>query len=323
MTDFDTAVKTMNKTFAGTQIDATVDRYADSFKRLDTVGTNSMNAITARLTSAQTALSAIKSSASSAAQGLEGGSSIIPNSGDIVGSVETSASIIDNLTTAANNMSTYRMWLQTLKDDGLSYDLLQQLVAAGPVQGYATARALVDGGPKLVSQADLLQSSINSNSTAIGNFTSSASYQGKQVGLSTAQGIIAGLQSQKKAVEQELINLASGMKIAIERALNINSPSKVFAEIGGHVVDGLALGVSSNSMKAHAAMGDLAKELTAGASSLGARMSGQAARAAAGNPSMNGGTYTGLNIENATFTDEADIVAVSKQAAFQFRGLGL
>jgi hypothetical protein len=65
----------------------------------------------------------------------------------------------------------------------------------------------------------------------------------EQLGTDMAGGIIKGLESQQQRLENTMTRLAKAMTRAVKQELGIKSPSRVFAEIGGDVGDGLAEGI--------------------------------------------------------------------------------
>jgi len=82
-------------------------------------------------------------------------------------------------------------------------------------------------------------------------------------------GLLAGLRARWAALKESVSGIASGIADSVRGALGIRSPSRVFAEIGGHLMGGLQLGIErAASLPLSALRGvaaGLAAPITAGA----------------------------------------------------------
>lgn len=67
------------------------------------------------------------------------------------------------------------------------------------------------------------------------------------VGIQIAQGLIGGIRAGWTTVTEGVTEMASGLATSVRGALGIQSPSRVFAELGGHVAAGMALGIEGGS----------------------------------------------------------------------------
>lgn len=160
----------------------------------------------------------------------------------------TSTDIIANLRASVAQLTTYKAVLTKLKSWGLSIEILQQLVSAGPAAGLATAQALLSGGKKEVSLADVLQGEVDSTSTAIATLSASATIGGKTVGLAQATGIVDGLKASQTKITDELRLLASDIKTVTNQALEISGGSSgQFKEVGKYLMYGLQQGIHDNT----------------------------------------------------------------------------
>ncbi len=216
-----TSAKTaIDKSFAGTVLDQTIDRYAASFDRLSSTAANSLGGITTRLAAAQKALAAIQQQVASDASSLEGKYSVIPAAatpaaaatsasvlqvGATVASVTptppggtastdtsvTTGSINAALSQAVANLQQYRTLLLQLKSWGLDTGVLQQLVTAGATSGLSTAQALVAGGKSEVDLVDALQAQANDATAQLTAATTVAPL----TAATTPAGVIANLQA--------------------------------------------------------------------------------------------------------------------------------
>lgn len=134
--------------------------------------------------------------------------------------------------------------LAALKAKGLDPALIQQVAEAGITGGgAATAATLLTATPDQIQQINLLQEQLNKAATAAGTTTAQAMYG---AGVQAAQGLVDGLTSQKKAIEDLMMTIAKGMEKAIKAALGIASPSKVMADLFQWVPKGAAMGVMDN-----------------------------------------------------------------------------
>lgn len=68
----------------------------------------------------------------------------------------------------------------------------------------------------------------------------------RYIGVAAIQGIIAGMLSKKQAAVDAAQELADAISGTLESTWIINSPSKVFAEIGKSVPEGIALGIGQS-----------------------------------------------------------------------------
>ena len=92
------------------------------------------------------------------------------------------------------------------------------------------------------------------------------------IGGQIMDGLLAGLRARWTALKDAVSGIASGIVGSVRDALGIRSPSRVFAEIGGHLMGGLQLGIERaanlplSAMRGVAAA--LAAPITAGAIAL-------------------------------------------------------
>jgi phage-related protein len=76
-------------------------------------------------------------------------------------------------------------------------------------------------------------------------------------GKNIIQGLIDGIASMASAVANTVTNIAGSIADAFTGFFGINSPSKLFAEYGGYIDEGLSQGIAKNSGTVTDAMGDL------------------------------------------------------------------
>lgn len=155
----------------------------------------------------------------------------------------SSAAMLDQLRTQVADAKRFAAIIRELTDGTgvkLNSTTLQQLLDAGPEAGLATAEALAAGGDAALKEINSLTAELASTGTSLAADMSSQFFN---IGLNAAQGIVDGLESKQAELDKIAERLAKKLAAAVRKALKINSPSKVFTDIGGNVVDGLAIGL--------------------------------------------------------------------------------
>jgi TP901 family phage tail tape measure protein len=167
------------------------------------------------------------------------------------GSVQlTSQDVVANMREQVAKAKKFAADLIALRKKGLRADLVQQIADSGVDQGGATAAALASGDKSQINEINKLQGQAKTAAGNVGKATADAMYG---AGIKSAQGLVRGLRSQRKAIEKEMTHIAKAMANAIKKALKIHSPSQVFHEIGGFITQGLARGITATSRTAEQA----------------------------------------------------------------------
>ena len=83
----------------------------------------------------------------------------------------------------------------------------------------------------------------------------------RQYGINIIQGLIGGITAKFGALKNKVVGLASDVAGWFSGKLEINSPSKVFAKIGGGIPEGVALGITQQTPMALNASDAMAKRL--------------------------------------------------------------
>jgi phage-related protein len=78
-------------------------------------------------------------------------------------------------------------------------------------------------------------------------------------GKDIIRGLIGGIKSMAGAAKKAAEDVASGAKNGVKSLLHINSPSKVFAEIGKSIPEGMALGIIQHAGHTYRAVSQLAQ----------------------------------------------------------------
>jgi len=109
------------------------------------------------------------------------------------------------------------------------------------------------------------------------------------IGVNLVQGIINGIGSMFGALKAKIVSLGKGAVNWFKGVLGIHSPSRVFMQLGGHMTNGLAIGVDRGAGAPLASIGALANRATARAAMIAASIAASAApAAAAAGPSTSG-----------------------------------
>ena len=204
----------------------------------------------------------------------------LPNGGNAFGA----AGILSGLTTRLGQIRAFGANLQILAKRGLSKALLQQIISAGPDQGAAYAKALVDATPQQLKDINATQDALVKASTQYGQDAADAMYDaGKQSG----KGYLAGLKAQEASIDKAMSDLAKKIQQAIKKALKIKSPSRVFAELGRFTVAGFTQGVRQGAPDAALATARMAALVRASATASAARIENTGTSATYGDRVLN------------------------------------
>lgn len=186
----------------------------------------------------------------------------LPNGGNTF----DAGGILSGLKVRLGQLNAFSGNIAKLAKMGLSKDLIGQLIAAGPEGGAAYAAALVKATPDQLKALNSTQSQIAKASSSYGNSAADIMYD---AGSQAGKGFLTGLTAQKKSIENAMSSLAKAIQAAIKKALKIKSPSRVMAEIGQHVGEGLVMGMdATHATVAQSArrMGSMATQVDAGIS---------------------------------------------------------
>jgi phage-related protein len=156
--------------------------------------------------------------------------------------VNSVSSITVGLQQALKASKAFEANIAALKKSGLRSDLLQEIADAGVAGGSATAAALAKATPAELKKINDLQGQLATSATATGNAVGDALYG---AGIKAAQGLVAGLKSQEKAIEKMMRQIAENMLKTTKTVHKTHSPSEAFAEIGRMDGEGLRQGFQS------------------------------------------------------------------------------
>lgn len=152
----------------------------------------------------------------------------------------STGSIIGGLAGKLGQIRTFTRAVAQLAKKGLNKGLLRQILNMGPDAGYAYANALAAADKGTLAQVNALQGQLDKAASTLGYAGADALYDS---GKNAGKGFLAGLISQQKAIEAQMLKIAVAMQKAIKRALGIKSPSQVMARLGRYSTQGLAVGL--------------------------------------------------------------------------------
>jgi|GEM_PF-4394124 len=134
-----------------------------------------------------------------------------------------------------------------------------------------------------------------------------------EVGANMVTGLLKGITSKYTELRDRLSMMAGDMVDNIKGKLGISSPSRVFAELGGYISEGLALGMEQRQkLVSSAALALAAATMPVGAAGMAA--AGGLARSQAGAPAMQAGSTYNITINAAQGMDPQAIAQAVQRA---------
>ncbi|WP_240806100.1 hypothetical protein [Streptomyces sp. BPSDS2] len=152
----------------------------------------------------------------------------------------SAGSIQSGLSQKLNKINQFTRYVASLAKKGLNKNLIKQVLDMGPDQGYPYASALAGMSSSALKAVSSTQSKLDKAAANLGGLGADVMYDS---GKNSGKGYLAGLQSQQKAIEAQMLKIAKGMDKAIRKALGIKSPSTVMAQLGRYATEGLAVGM--------------------------------------------------------------------------------
>lgn len=157
------------------------------------------------------------------------------------GIATTFLGIKNNLIGAIASARQFGAAISQLTALGLNQTSLRQLIEAGPEAGLASAQALSRSGAAGIAEINALQGQLGAQAVKVSDSITDTFYK---AGISAAQGLVAGLQSQEAAIEAQMNRIGDRLVRQLKRALKINSPSLVLAnEVGVPAGQGIVKGL--------------------------------------------------------------------------------
>jgi TP901 family phage tail tape measure protein len=140
-----------------------------------------------------------------------------------------------------------------------------------------------------------------------------------QIGRDLINGLIRGITGRLAALQSTVINVASSVANWFKQKLGIHSPSRVFAGLGGFVMDGLDQGLADNSGGPLGRITDIAGQMTralavgAGSSAIAASITPAAAQAGPASAASTTGDRYEFHIHVGAGADAQDIGAAIRR----------
>lgn len=140
------------------------------------------------------------------------------------------------------------------------------------------------------------------------------------LGESIVHGIVRGVGNAAGGLFSKLSDLAHGALSAAENALDIGSPSKLFANrVGRMIVEGIAVGVDDHGPRAVRAVHDMSRSLVPSANALAVRSPGTALAAGYGGGAQGAQQVTNINVHVAgSVLSEKELFDTVQQQALRY-----
>jgi len=164
--------------------------------------------------------------------------------GDVAG-FRSVQGMVANLTKRIEATQKFQKTLDALTKLGLDATTRDQLLAQFQQDGSSKAAdALLAGGKAAVDQVKGLQGQLSAAGAKLGNTVGDQLYK---AGISAAQGLVKGLESQAAQLKKVADGLANSLVATVKKKLKIKSPSRVFADLGRFTMQGYAKGIGSQT----------------------------------------------------------------------------
>lgn len=147
--------------------------------------------------------------------------------------------------------------INQLRSMGLNETSLRQLAEAGPAEGLRQAMLLARSGQGGVNEINNFQKELEAAGLDLATGLANEFYNG---GISAAQGLVAGLESQQDKIVAAMDKIADKLVESIKKKLKIKSPSAVMEDdiMADGVIAGMVRGASRGETRVAQAMDRLA-----------------------------------------------------------------
>jgi len=186
---------------------------------------------------------------------------------------DSAESILDGLRANRRAAEQFAANLAKLRSKGVSADLIAQIAQAGVAQGSSAAASLANASTAQIKAINAEQNALVKAAGKAGATAGDAMYG---AGIQAAAGLVRGLQSQQRAIEQQMLRIAQSMSKSIRKSLGIKSPSRVMALVGRYTAQGLIRGVEGQRSAVNRSMSSLVDTPAPGEWASGARVQGVA-----------------------------------------------
>lgn len=164
----------------------------------------------------------------------------------------SSTSMIRNLQKQIGSTQEFTKLISQLEGLGLDATTIRQLTDEFVQTGSAaSAKALLRGGEAAIKEVADLQGKLATAGGTLGKTSTEAMYD---VGVASVEGLIKGLESKDAALVAAAEKMAKTIEAAIEKALQIKSPSRVTERLGDFTVDGFIAPILGRAREVSEAM---------------------------------------------------------------------
>jgi tape measure domain-containing protein len=137
----------------------------------------------------------------------------------------------------------FKATMEQLRSLGLDDNQYKKFMEQGTAIQPFLDQLLASGGDT-VAELNKIDMSLVQSANDLGKSGADALYKS---GVDIAQGLVDGLETQLKTITDKMKVIGKAIADEIKKELGIKSPSKVFAEIGGNTMKGLAIGIEKNT----------------------------------------------------------------------------
>ena len=131
---------------------------------------------------------------------------------------KSARTIVKNFGVIVQRTETFRQQLSTLNQMGLNRELYNQILQSGLDAGSATAKALLKGGPKAVTELNALYARLNLTADTMAAETTNVMFEG---GEAVIQGFIDGVIAQDEKLMAEAQAVASAFNAAFTSSIDL------------------------------------------------------------------------------------------------------
>ncbi|TFH57275.1 phage tail tape measure protein [Glutamicibacter arilaitensis] len=154
----------------------------------------------------------------------------------------TAKSISSKANKMARRIEIFAGRLNRLRKLGYGETIIQEIAALGTEDGILAAGALMDASKSERNSIIKAYDRLDDASGKAGQYVTESMYKG---GLDAADGLVRGLESKNKNVENAFYKLGKNAEKSFKRSLGIKSPSRVMMAAGVNVGEGAELGILS------------------------------------------------------------------------------
>lgn len=192
--------------------------------------------VNAALEKAKDKLAGLKEAAASmkesVSSGILGSANITRMAGNIPeGRTLTTSDVMGGLVESRDKAKSFAGALAALKKKGLNKQLLADIAAAGiEGGGLQTATALMRASSSEIKRMNDLQGQIGSSASSAGKTAADAMYG---AGIKAAEGVVKGLEKNKKRIEKAMDGIAKALEKAIKKAIGAKATGGIVGAAGG------------------------------------------------------------------------------------------